>query len=293
MKKLFIVCAASLMMLGTACKGGTTSSALETPEDSLAYYFGQMWGNGVGSEMQNTPEGKAMDKNEVLKGMQVALACDTTQKAYVQGLGIGLQLNQIAQQLYSQDSISIDKQAVFAAFKEAFLADSCGSPEEAQAKVMTLIETIKTAKMEKSAEAIANKNAGEAFIAAEMKKDPSLKKTESGLVYKVITEGQGTTIKASDRVKVKYVGKHIDGTEFDNSGDEARTFSPSGVVPGFAEGLKMMKPGAHYILYIPADLAYGVKGQPYGGIKSNETLVFDVEVIGVEAEEAPKAKPAK
>ena len=49
----------------------------------------------------------------------------------------------------------------------------------------------------------------------------------------------------------------------------------------FGEGLKMMKPGAHYILYIPGDLAYGVEGQPYAGIKANETLVFDVEVVGL------------
>jgi len=46
----------------------------------------------------------------------------------------------------------------------------------------------------------------------------------------------------------------------------------------------MMKPGAHYILYLPADLAYGVQGQPYGGIKPNETLVFDVTVVGIENE---------
>ena len=84
--------------------------------------------------------------------------------------------------------------------------------------------------MAKSPEAIANKNAGEAYIAEQMKKDPSLKKTESGLVYKVIAEGEGVTIKASDRVKVKYTGKHIDGKEFDTSGDEPRVFSPSGVV---------------------------------------------------------------
>lgn len=285
MKKLFIGCAAAVALLAAGCKGGVaTTGDLKTPEDSLAYYFGQMWGNGVGSEMNNNPEMKNLDKNEVLKGLQVVMAADTTQKAYVQGMQIGMQLYGIAAQLYAQDSISIDKAKLYAAFKEAFTADSVGSPEEAQAKVMALIDKVKNDKMAKSPEAIANKNAGEAFIEAEMKKDPSLKKTESGLVYKVIEEGSGVTIKASDRVKVKYVGKHIDGTEFDNSGDEARTFSASGVVHGFAEGLMMMKPGAHYILYLPADLAYGVQGQPYGGIKPNETLVFDVTVVGIENE---------
>ncbi len=248
----------------------------------MAYYFGQMWGKGVGSEMQSNPSVKNLDKNEILKGIQVALAADTTEKAYIQGLQIGLSLYGVTESLQQRDSISVDKQKVYAAFKESFLADSVGSPEEAQAIVMSLIDKIKNERLAKSPEAIANKNAGEAFIANEMKKDPSLKKTESGLVYKVIKEGEGVTIKASDRVKVKYTGKHIDGKEFDKSGDEPRVFSPSGVVPGFGEGLKMMKPGAHYILYIPAELGYGVQGQPYAGIKSNETLVFDVEVVGIE-----------
>lgn len=261
MKKFFIGCAAVLAIVATGCKGGvTTTGDLKTAEDSLAYYFGQMWGNGVGTELKNNAQTQKYDKNDVLKGIQVALAADTTQKAYIQGLQIGLSLYGISEQLYAQDSISVDKTKMYAAFKEAFTADSIGTPEEAQAKVMALIEKIKNDRVAKSPEAIANKNAGDAFIEAEMKKDPSLKKTESGLVYKVIEEGSGVTIKASDRVKVKYVGKHIDGTEFDNSGDEARTFSASGVVPGFAEGLMMMKPGAHYILYIPAELGYGVQG---------------------------------
>ncbi len=280
MKKLILAGAAVLMFAAVSCKGGVANGDLTTQEDSLAYYFGKMWGNGVGSELKNNPEGAKMDKNEILKGMQVALAADTTQKAYVQGMQIGLSLNQIVESL-AKDSINVDKTKIFAAFKEAFLADSVGSPEEAQAVVMSLMQKIKTEKLAKSPEAVANKKAGEAYIADAMKKDPSLKKTKSGLVYKVIAEGSGVAIKASDRVKVKYVGKHIDGKEFDNSGDEARTFAPSGVVPGFGEGLMMMRPGAHYILYIPGELGYGAEGQPYANIKPNETLVFDVEVVGL------------
>ena len=284
MKKLLIAAgAAALMLMGAACKGGASSNDLKTQEDSLAYYFGTMWGSGVGSEMKQNPEAAKLDKNEILKGMQVALAADTSQKAYIQGLGLGLNLTQQLMMLAQQDSINIDRQKVFDAFKVAFLADSAStSPEEAQTIVMQIIDGIKSKKAESSPEAINNKKAGEAFILAEMKKDPSLKKTASGLVYKVIEEGSGTTIKASDRVKVKYTGKHIDGKEFDSSGEEARTFSPAGVVPGFAEGLKMMKPGAHYILYLTAELAYGVQGQPYAGIKANETLVFDVVVVGLD-----------
>lgn len=281
MKKLFLAGAAVLMLAGVSCKGGVANEDLKTPEDSLAYYFGKMWGSGLSSDFKNNPEAAKLDKNEVLKGMQVALAADTTQKAYIQGLQIGVTLINQVQALAIQEGINVDQAKIFATFKEAFLADSVGSPEEAQAVVMSLLDKIKSEKMNNSPEAIANKKAGEAFIANEMKKDPSFKKTKSGLVYKVITEGNGAPIKASDRVKVKYVGKHIDGKEFDNSGDEARVFSPSGVVPGFSEALMMMKPGSHYIIYVPGELGYGAQGQPYAGIKSNETLIFDVEVVGI------------
>lgn len=281
MKKLFIAGAAALVLVAAGCKGNAgVAGELKTQEDSLAYYFGKMWGNGVGSELKNAPE--KLDKSEILKGMQVVLAADTAQKAYIQGLQIGLSIFQQIQGLAAQDSINVDKAILYNAFKEAFLADSVGSPQEAQKTLMELVERIQREKLEKSPEAIANKKAGEDFIAAEIAKDPSLQKTESGLVYKVNAEGAGVPIKASDRVKVKYTGKHIDGTVFDTSGEESRTFSPSGVVPGFREGLMMMKPGAKYTLYIPGDLGYGPKGQPYAGIKANELLIFEVEVVGIE-----------
>jgi len=87
-------------------------------------------------------------------------------------------------------------------------------------------------------------------------------------------------------VAVIYKGELTDGTVFDDSKGEARTFSPRSVVPGFGEGLKLMKKGAKYILYIPGDLAYCVEGQPYAKIGPNQTLVFTVEVAGVN--ETPK-----
>ncbi len=79
---------------------------------------------------------------------------------------------------------------------------------------------------------------------------------------------------------MKYKGQLIDGTVFD-SNDEGATLSPRGTVPGFAEGLAMMKKGAKYVLYIPGELAYGVDGQPQAGIGPNATLVFEVEAVEV------------
>ena len=279
MKKLFFAGAAALMLIATSCGNGTVNE-MKTQEDSLAYYFGEMWGNGVGSELKNSPMAANFDKAQVLKGMKAAMTNDTTKQDYMQGLQIGIQLNNIAQSL-AKENINLNLDKVYASFEAAFTADSVGTPDAAQAKAMEIINQIKRAKAAQSPEAIANKGAGEKYINDKMAEDAAFQKTESGLVYKVINEGKGELIKATDRVKVKYVGKHIDGKEFDNSGDEAREFSPTSVVPGFGEGLQLMKEGAHFILLIPGELGYGLDGQPYAQIGANETLVFDVEVVEI------------
>jgi len=79
---------------------------------------------------------------------------------------------------------------------------------------------------------------------------------------------------------VKYKGTKIDGSVFDES-KEAVAMSPVSVVPGFKEALLMMSPGAQYIIYVPGELAYGVDGR-MPRIEPNETLIFELETIGVE-----------
>ena len=129
----------------------------------------------------------------------------------------------------------------------------------------------------KDPKAIENKKAGEAFLAKKAK-EAGYQKTPSGLVYKVITEGAGENFTDKDVVMVNYVGKHIDGKEFDSS-KEPVPFQTSQVVPGFAEMLKLMKPGMKVEVIIPGDLAYGPEGRE-PTIGSNETLVFEMETVG-------------
>ncbi len=292
MKKIFIFALAASSLLGAAsCNGNSTSSNLKTPSDSLSYYFGEMWGNGVGGELTQGPDSAKLNKASFIKGLEISLLADTSNVSYSQGLAVGSQLVSTFQQIKKQNNVDIDPKIVLDAFKKAFLSDSIKSPQEAQTKVMALMQKISEENKAKSPEAIANKKAGEAFINDAMKKDATIKKTESGLAYKEVTPGKGAKFTATDKVKVKYTGKHIDGKEFDASGDTPRSFSPMAVVPGFKEGLLMMSPGAKYILYIPGDLAYGVEGQPMGGIAPNETLVFEVETIGID--DAQPAQPAK
>jgi FKBP-type peptidyl-prolyl cis-trans isomerase len=133
-----------------------------------------------------------------------------------------------------------------------------------------------------SQQAAKNKKDGEAFL-AENKKKPGVKTLPSGLQYKVIKDGTGATPKATDTVKANYRGTLIDGTEFDNSENHggAASFGVDKVIPGWTEALKLMKVGSKWQLFIPANLAYGERGQ--SAIPPNSTLIFDVELVGIAA----------
>ena len=106
--------------------------------------------------------------------------------------------------------------------------------------------------------------------------------TASGLVFKELTAGTGASPKATDRVKVHYHGSLIDGTVFDSSVErgEPVTFALDQVVKGWTEGLQMMKVGGKAKLTIPPELAYGPGGR--AGIPPNATLIFEVELLGIE-----------
>ena len=122
---------------------------------------------------------------------------------------------------------------------------------------------------------------GEEFIAKKKQEDPNIKTSATGLSYKIEKEGVGAKASNEDIVKVKYKGSLIDGTIFDDSKGEAREFPVSGVVPGFAEGLKLLGKGGKATLYIPGKLGYGAQGQPAAGIGPNAMLIFEIEVTEI------------
>ena len=135
---------------------------------------------------------------------------------------------------------------------------------------------------ERNASASTNKAAGEKFLAENKKKD-GVVTLDSGLQYKVLKKGDGPKPKSDSKVKVNYEGTHIDGRVFDSSYErgEPITLSLGQVIKGWQEALPLMNVGSKYQFYIPADLAYGDHGAGKS-IEPNETLIFDIELLGIE-----------
>jgi len=138
---------------------------------------------------------------------------------------------------------------------------------------------------------IKNKADGAAFLAAN-KNNPGVVTLPDGLQYLVLTNGTGAKPSATDTVKVNYRGSLLDGTEFDSSYKRGQpaSFPVGHVIPGWTEALQKMNAGSKWKLFIPSELAYGPGGRP--GIPPNSTLVFEVELLSVEAAPPRPAMPA-
>jgi FKBP-type peptidyl-prolyl cis-trans isomerase FklB len=124
---------------------------------------------------------------------------------------------------------------------------------------------------------------GEKFM-QEISRNKSVYTTKSGLKYKMIKEGNGKRPKATDRVKVHYTGKLVDGKVFDSSVDRGAplTFALNQVIPGWTEGLQLMDEGSKYVLYVPYNLGYGTRDM--GDIPAGSTLIFEVELLEINPE---------
>jgi FKBP-type peptidyl-prolyl cis-trans isomerase len=157
--------------------------------------------------------------------------------------------------------------------------DSQMTADEAQTYLNTTMQNRQNAKLE--AEYGANKATGELFL-QENKKKEGVQTTESGLQYEVITMGKGPKPTPEQTVNVHYHGTLLDGTVFDSSVDrgESTHFGVTQVIPGWTEALQLMPVGSKFKLYIPQELAYGSQGQ--GGISPFSTLIFEVELIGID-----------
>ena len=131
--------------------------------------------------------------------------------------------------------------------------------------------------------AMMENTAKSAAFLAEKAREEGIVKTDSGLLYRELRAGSGDSPTANQTVTVHYRGALIDGTVFDSTydRDQPTTYPVSGFIPGWSEALQLMKPGARWELFIPAELAYGANGSP-PAIPPAAALTFELELLEVE-----------
>jgi len=129
-----------------------------------------------------------------------------------------------------------------------------------------------------------NREAGVAFL-AQIKSQPGVRTFENGMPYKILKEGTGPTPDSHDMVTVIYSVSHLDHTEIDNPGHPI-DLPVSPMIPGWTYALERMKVGSKMDFWVPSDLAYGPSGRP-PRIGPNETLAFEVELLGIKTRPAP------
>lgn len=254
------------------------------------------------TEVVAKTDAKATDTAKSEESSSAQFKTEDDKAAYAIGLSFAQYLNQsMAKQ--SEIGLSLDQDLILEGIQDAFAETPKLDEKETEATLKGLDERVSTkleAKAKEDAakakvEAEKNLKTGEDFR-AKFEKEEGVTKTDSGLLYKVITPAKdenAASPKSTDTVVVHYKGTLIDGTEFDSSykRNEPATFPLDRVIPGWTEGVQLMKVGEKAELVIPPELAYGDQASP--SIPGNSTLVFEVELKEIKDPAEVKAQAAK
>ncbi len=270
MRKLAItvvnVMAAGVMFLGSARTQQTPAAA--SPQ----------------APAQKGPAAKPGQPTKPKSQSPLVLKTDKDKVSYALGMNLGANLK--------RDSIDIDTAILVRALKDTVAGGKTLLTEsEARAALTQLQTQVRGKQMEKMKLAgEANKKEGDSFLATNKTKD-GIVTLPSGLEYKILTQGTGPKPAATDTVVCNYRGTLINGTEFDSSYKRGQpaTFPVIGVIKGWTEALQLMPVGSKWQLFLPAGLAYGERG-PSPEIGPNSTLVFEVELLSIQAKDKEKEK---
>mgnify|MGYP003391119725 FL=1 len=293
MKKVLFIAVVAIATGLSSC-AQAPKAELKTEIDSLSYAIGLSRSQqGLTQFLEQQGVDSAQYSNFLKGVLEGAKSADISEKmAYSVGMQIGQMIavnwyESINHELFGNDSTkTINKEDMLA----GFFAGVTGKGRVMDPIIATTytddkMKSVKEASLlERFGE---NKAAGEKFL-EENKAKEGVVTTESGLQYKVITEGKGQVPTSTDRVKVHYKGTLIDGTEFDSSysrkdkdgNPQPSTFRANQVIKGWTEALTMMPIGSKWELYIPQELAYG--SQDKGTIPPFSTLIFEVELLSIE-----------
>ncbi len=310
MKNLIYLLPVVLLMYACGGSGvGSNDNVLVSADDSLSYAIGAITAKNFkdqGLKLNSTTYREGFDaaekgsgylSKEALEKIFAQLTKEMQMKAQMKQMNPGgentpLSINidtlsyAMGMDLHNnlKDSgIKMNSAAIYAGNADAFTEDPAKLTEEQIKTHMTAFsKKMQEVAMAKQAEELPKNIAeGAAFLAGK-EKEAGVKKTASGLLYKVVKQGNGPKPKATDKVEVHYHGTLMDGTVFDSSVDrgEPIEFPLNGVIPGWTEGVQLMAKGSKFTFYIPYNLAYGERGSG-PKIGPGATLVFDVELLDI------------
>lgn len=257
---------------------------LATSADSVSYTAGMTITNGLVTFLLQQKMDTTMMADFVHGFMDaVKNGADPKQKAYMLGQNIAQQVNERMlpgmKKEFEDTPDSILADLFYRGFTDAMLNDTTlFTQKKAESYFTEKQQADKAAREEKLYGA--NRDAGRKFLEENAKKEDVIT-LPSGLQYKVLVKGDGEVPLTSDKVKVHYEGRLLDGTVFDSSYQrgEPSEFTPTQVIKGWTEALTMMPVGSKWQLYIPYELAYG--NRDTGKIKPYSMLIFDVELIEI------------
>lgn len=253
----------------------------------FSYALGVAQTEGLKGYLKQRFDVDTTDMSEFIRGLQDVMADLQNNKPVAYSAGV-----QIGRQVYTQmlpgvnQQITGNKNAKYvdvASFNRGFLEVLAGTNSlkaDSAAAVATRQMEYYTARLTEQQYG-KNREEGQAFLKANAKND-SVKTLPSGLQYKVLVAGTGEKPQATDRVKVNYEGKLLNGTVFDSSYKRGQpmTFACNQVIKGWTEALTNMSVGSTWMVYIPESLGYG--SRQMGSIPPLSTLIFKIELLSIE-----------
>ena len=256
---------------------------LVSPSDTVSYIAGMAATDGLLPYLQQGFGVDAEHMADVIRGFEEAQTHtdDPAFKAYAAGMQIANKVNSRIlpnmKQAFEGSADSIRQAMFIKGFIAALQNDTTFFAQSEASKLYR-----QRAEQVVETRNAAYKKENEDWLKANAKKE-GMQTTPSGLQYKVLVAGNGPKPKATDKVKVKYEGRMIDGTVFDSSykrDPQTNSFRCNEVIKGWTEALTMMPVGSKWEICIPQELAYGARQA--GQIKPYSTLVFTVELLEIE-----------
>ncbi len=243
--------------------------------DSISHALATLWGDYLVKKAAK--DGEAVS-GEYMRGVQEALKLAQKNDAYFEGLEQGVIMAQRLRQVEEVGGFKVDIPKFAYVLTRLEKGRPTGFSKESADRYLNWF----MAKRADEREIVE----GSALYLEKTAKKEGVVKTQSGLLFEVVTEGEGEKPGPNDLVLVSYVGKFINGEEFNRSEDaNGVVFELEGLIPGFKEGLQMMKKGGTYRLHIPSEIGYGEEGVE-GVIPGGAVTVFEVNLIDLRHRDA-------